>query len=325
MNMPSSTPTSVKSTSAITTMTIIMSSNNGSIDSPAGTCNAFPVFSAQPLPICPPSNYRPISLRSAESALITGNVDVDEAILRGLVHSLIQTCKNRENTNRGVQDCLADQVRRLSNEVREYQKVYEDALEGYMENNKFLLLKVPIGAGFYLPAKWIKCLNNSEVATFSTHDGPRDSPHIVPIYAAPTHSTDEPIKALPCWFQSIVYGSHPQFLAMVVSARQLDNWGVAADIARLRNFNKEISAIDIQISHLHKAHAGKRNDKQLCEQCLEASCCAKQLACWEGLAPHTNRAKWATHFTNDHLEDDFKIDGSTMPIRNQQARRGRRF
>jgi hypothetical protein len=192
-----------------------------------------------------------------------------------------------------------------------------------MENNKFPLLKVPIGAGFYLPAKWIKRLDNGKVTAFSTHDRPKDSPHIVPIYTAPTHSTDEPIKALPCWFRSIVYGPHPQFLAMVASARQLDDWGVAADIAQLRELDEEISAIDIQISHLQEARFGKRNDKQLCEQRLEASRCAEQLAHWEGLAPRTNRAKWATRFTDDHLEDDFEIDGGTMPIRNQRARRGR--
>jgi hypothetical protein len=194
-----------------------------------------------------------------------------------------------------------------------------------MENNKFPLLKVPIGAGFYLSTKWIKRLDNGEVAAFSAHDGPKDSPHIVPIYATPTHSTDEPIKALPCWFQSIVYGPHPQFLAMVASARQLDNWGVATDITQLCNLDEEISAIDIQISHLQEAHFGKWNDKQLCKQHLKASRCAEQLTCWEGLAPHTNRAKWATHFTNDHLKDNFEINGGTMPIHNQRAQQGRRF
>jgi hypothetical protein len=112
---------------------------------------------------------------------------------------------------------------------------------------------------------------------------------------------------------------------MVASARQLDDWGVAANITQLRELDEHISTIDIQISHLQEARFGKRNDKQLCEQCLEASRCAEALACWEGLAPRTNRAKWATRFTDDHLEVDFEVDSSTMPIRNQQARRGHRF
>jgi hypothetical protein len=177
-----------------------MSSDDGSIESPARTHYASPVFSAQPLPVCPLSDYHPISPRLAEAAIIISNIDINKEVLHGIIHSLVQTCKNRENTNRGVQDRLADQVRRLGDEVREYQKVYEDALEGYMENNKFPLLKVPIGASFYLPAKWIKRLDNGEVAAFSANNRPKDSPHIIPIYVAPTHSTDEPIKVLPCWF-----------------------------------------------------------------------------------------------------------------------------
>jgi hypothetical protein len=64
---------------------------------------------------------------------------------------------------------------------------------------------------------------------------------------------------------------------MVASAQQLDDWGIAANICHLQDLDEEISTIDIQIGHLQEACCSKCNNKQLCEQHLEASRCAKQL------------------------------------------------
>jgi hypothetical protein len=55
-----------------------------------------------------------------------------------------------------VEDQLSEQLRGLGDKVSKYQHTYEQEPEGYIENTQFLSLKLPIRAGFYLPAKWIK-------------------------------------------------------------------------------------------------------------------------------------------------------------------------
>jgi hypothetical protein len=114
--------------------------------------------------------------------------------------------------------------------MAEYQQTYNQEPKGYVENTWFPHLKVPIGAGFYLLVKWVKHLDSSDISYYSAHDGPRDTLHIIPIYASPLSLNDMPTGPIPRWFHSILTGLHPQFLQMVKSARKMDDWGVAANL-----------------------------------------------------------------------------------------------
>lgn len=68
-----------------------------------------------------------------------------------------------KTVHRQVKDQLTNQVRGLGDRVAEYQKTYDQAPEDYVENTQFPNLKVPIGVGFYLPAKWIKHLDSGNI------------------------------------------------------------------------------------------------------------------------------------------------------------------
>jgi hypothetical protein len=117
-----------------------------------------------------------------------------------------------------VEDQLSEQIKELRDQVANYQKTYDQAPEGYIENTRFPHLKVPIGAGFYLPAKWIKQCDDGDIICFTAQDGPKDPPHIIPIYTSPTTTNDTPSRPLPRWFQSILTGPNPQFLVLLEHA-----------------------------------------------------------------------------------------------------------
>jgi hypothetical protein len=86
-----------------------------------------------------------------------------------------------------VEDQLSEQLQGLGDKVAKYQQTYDQEPEGYTENMQFPNLKVPIGTGFYLPVKWVKRLDTGDISCYSAHDGLRDMPHIIPIYASLSH------------------------------------------------------------------------------------------------------------------------------------------
>jgi hypothetical protein len=82
--------------------------------------------------------------------------DINAVTLRSICKGLLETIQAHEMVHCVVEDRLSQQIRGLGDQVANYQKTYDQAPEGYIENTRFPNLKVPIGAGFYLPAKWIK-------------------------------------------------------------------------------------------------------------------------------------------------------------------------
>jgi hypothetical protein len=74
--------------------------------------------------------------------------------------------------HREVEDHLSKQIQGLGDKMAEYQRTYDQEPKGYIENMQFPHLKVPIGAGFYLPVKWIKHLDTGDISCYSAHDSP---------------------------------------------------------------------------------------------------------------------------------------------------------
>jgi hypothetical protein len=98
-------------------------------------------------------------------------------------------------------------------------------------------------------------------------------------------------------------GPHAQFLQMVKCARQMEDWGVAADILCYPKYNEEYQKIHTKIHHLQLDLSAIEQDHALCKQQLKASRCAEGLAHLEGLGPKSAHAKWGTHFTNEEEDD----------------------
>ena len=62
------------------------------------------------------------------------------------------------------------------------------------------------------------------------------SPHIVKIYAQPC-ATAEPIEPLPMWLESILLGPSAAFNTLAEASRELDDWGIHADLLRFRELD----------------------------------------------------------------------------------------
>ena len=122
------------------------------------------------------------------------------------------------------------------------------------------------------------------MACFTEDDGPGDTPHIVKIYAQPCASA-EPIEPLPIWLESILLGPLAAFNTLAEAARELDDWGIHADLLCFRELDaswQEAKGEECKWEAHANAFALAKN---LCKSRLEAAHCVYQLGAFENLGP----------------------------------------
>ena len=182
----------------------------------------------------PVPHVDPILLNS--TANIIQGFDINDPVrLWGITESLIQSIRQRDRIHKQEQDEFADTITDLHERLERFQKeAWKEIPPGYEENKCFPNLTIGNSNSIHQPVKWIKLLDNCTVSGFTEGDGPGSTPHIFHIYAQPT-ARGLPMEALPAWFQEQIIGPMLQYHELYEAARELDDWGIATDIARLRN------------------------------------------------------------------------------------------
>ena len=241
--------------------------------------------SPSPIPI--PSRHvvadNPISPRSVANILDSGTY-LDPDTLQGIAKALLKTIKQRETNHAAEVQELHARIARLEDLVKTHTDTFKCCPEGYVLNTKYPGLTVNIGNGLQREVKWVKQLEQGTVACFTKDNGPGDTPHIVKIYAQPC-ATAEPIEPLPMWLESILLGLSAAFNTLTEAARELDDWGIHADLLRFRELNASWQEAEGE-ERKWEAHANAfALAKNLCKSCLEVAHCVYQLGAFENLGP----------------------------------------
>jgi hypothetical protein len=134
--------------------------------------------------------------------------------------------------------------------------IYERAPDGYIENDgRVPHFFIPLGEGVFKPAKWIKKLEDGRVARFHEQQGPNESPYIIDLYAqADTvgHGEENPIEPLPAWFRALLIGPGSDFIHLQRNISDLDDWGLAREIARFHELDQEAAELATQVEVLNE-------------------------------------------------------------------------
>ena len=88
--------------------------------------------------------------------------------------------------------------------------------------------------------KWIKKLEDGQVAGFHKQQGPNESPYIIDLYVqADTvgHGEENPIEPLPTWFRALLIRPSSDFVHLQRDIGDLNDWGLAREIARFRKLD----------------------------------------------------------------------------------------
>jgi hypothetical protein len=146
------------------------------------------------------------------------------------------------------------QIQELQAKVMKYKEIFDFVPEGYEENNGRLPhFNIPVGNGMYRPAKYIKQLKGGWVMGYSEEDGPNSTPHVIEIFASPTHegvNHNEPTKPMPAWFRQLLARHAALYATLQKAVLDLDNWGLYADITCHRSIDIKLGTILRQIKQL---------------------------------------------------------------------------
>ena len=227
-------------------------SSNGSTN----PSNALSIENHVPLPVRPVESPEPPMSPSTIATTLAAHPDLNADILRAITKGLLATiarCDTQENIKI---HCLKEQISGLHNCVEHYENIFECAPDGYIENDgRVPHFFIPLGNGVFKLAKWIKKLEDGRVAGFHEQQGPNESPYIIDLYMqADTvgHGEENPIELLPTWFHALLIGPGSDFVHLQHDIGDLDDWGLAREIARFRELDQEAAELATRVEVLHE-------------------------------------------------------------------------
>ena len=111
--------------------------------------------------------------------------------------------------------------------------------------------------------------------------GPGDDIYYHKLYARPYLSTRHerfaPEGLLPGWIQTVLNATDPRFRTLFAGAKDLNDWGLAADLLRYRGTAERIRALSNVREEYETKLAGARKELDLIAFRLSRARCAERL------------------------------------------------
>jgi hypothetical protein len=258
-------------------------SSNGSTN----PSNASSVENRVPLPVRPLESPEPPMSPSTVATTLAAHPNLNADILQAITKGLLATIARRDAQENIEIRRLNEQIARLHNRVEHYENIFERAPDGYIENEgRVPQFFIPLGKGVFKPAKWIKKLEDGRVARFHADQGPNESPYVIDLYAqADTvgHGEENPIEPLPAWFRTLLIGPSSDFIHLQRDIGDLDDWGLAREIARFCELDQEAAELAAQVGVLHEELDATRDACTMSEKRLVLAHASQKAARLENL------------------------------------------
>jgi hypothetical protein len=282
-----------------------MSSVNLSNESPASTTPSSPHL---PIPFNPITdtaaiaqlapNYTPISPQTAVNILAT-QLDLNKMV-RAIAYGLVSTVHHREvahaletkehnETNRVLQEKLKKYAEKIDKEF-----FLPGCPDGYEPNDGCVSTLIPIGEGFFIPAKFIKLQDDRRVLCLPGKEHHEDL-YTVDLFLNPDYSLQNVAEPIPIWFNTLLNGPSPAYHTLRHAIADLNDWNATAEVEhyrrqddRLRHLRNELAIIQAEV-HLTK------DDLTACRYHIEAARIPSCIPNLEGRAwSEDYPARWCT-------------------------------
>src|SRR6266403_2098112 len=228
-----------------------------------------------------------LSPQSVHNAIATTNLD--PPTLRAIIDALVETSnschqqyqcqvKAQHEEHKAAIDKLEEDLEFAQSCLLDYQETFVKAPDGYVTNNRLPTFTIPLGEGSDVPAKWIKQLDDRHVTGYSKHDGTGDLPYVKEIYTAPQDSALDLPEVLPFWVQETLQGTAIQYQELCRAVRDLDNWGLYAEVLRYRQLDKDILSLKAQLDLNHASLTTAQNARLQAITRLEAAQLPKRIS-----------------------------------------------
>src|SRR5487761_1034975 len=225
---------------------------NYSNESPLRTPPGSPIIADTTVTL-PPLPDLPISPRTAANALThLPNLSPE---LQNLANGLLCTIQSRDNLHQLGKERFTREQKKLNEKIisleDELRKYHGDPLcpDGFVDNNNKVSTSIPVGAGFSMPAKWVRQREDGrvELLTGEDHD---EMLFVSELYAQPSYDVEGPVEALPGWFYQLLNGPTPSFHSLHDAIAELDNWNDFAEIQRFHYLDDERRQLDKRLSQV---------------------------------------------------------------------------
>jgi hypothetical protein len=221
-----------------------MSSVNLSSESPASTTPSSPHL---PIPFNPVTGaaaisqlapyYTPVSPQTAVNILAT-QPDLNETV-HTIAYGLISTIhcrevahvlktKERDKTNYVLQEKLKKYTEKIDKEF-----FLPGCPDGYKPNDGRVSTLIPVGEGFFIPAKFIKLRDDGRVLCLPRKEHHED-PYAVDLFLSPDYSSQDVAEPLPIWFNTLLNGPTPAYHTLRRAVADLDDWNATAEVEHYR-------------------------------------------------------------------------------------------
>jgi hypothetical protein len=213
--------------------------------------------------------------------IVWADENLDLELLQELINCLGLTMEGRSNFDH--MQCLLLEERQAAAAAGlppVVQRPFTDPPNGYIENRGQVGVEIPCCDGNRCLARWVRCLDQGRVASYTDRDTPNDLPIIINLYApVDTWGADEAPQGLPGWFLSVLTGSAPTFATLCQGFDVLpqDNWGYMAEIDHFHALNEQRQSTSAQIDQLLNEMEMLRVELQLSQERLEMSRVAQQV------------------------------------------------
>ena len=257
-----------------------------------------------PLPVRPVESPEPPMSPNTVANTLAAHPDLNADILRAIVKGLLATITRRDAHENIEIRRLKEQVAGLHDQVEHYENIFERAPNGYIENDgRVPHFFIPLGEGVFKPAKWIKKLEDGRVAGFHADQGLNESPYIIDLYAqADTvrHGEENPIEPLPAWFRALLIGPSSDFIHLQRDIGDLDDWGLAREIARFCKLDQEAAELAARVEVLHEELDATRDARTMSEKRLVLAHASQKAAQLENLPKKVGMLSTHSRRKNDN-------------------------
>jgi hypothetical protein len=262
--------------------TMVSSSVNLSNESPASTMLSSPRL---PIPFNPVAdtatitqlapNYTPISPQTAVNILAT-QPDLNETV-HMIAYGLVSTVhcrevahaletKEHDETNRVLQEKLKRYAEKIDKEF-----FLPGCPDGYKPNDGRVLSLIPIGEGFFIPAKFVKLRDDGQVLCLPGKEHHED-PYATELFLSPNYSSQDVAEPIPIWFNTLLNGPSPAYHTLRHAIADLDDWNATAEIERYRRQENRLRHLRDELAIVQAEVHLAEDDLVACRYCIEAAC-----------------------------------------------------
>jgi Chromo (CHRromatin Organisation MOdifier) domain len=183
-------------------------------------------------PTTPPSHHRlqstssPRSLTSTRWSvrLLTGLVSTVHR--REVAHAL--KTKECNETNRILQEKLKKYADKIDKEF-----FLPGCPDGYEPNDRRISTLIPVGEGFFVPAKFVKLRDDGRVLCLPGKEHHKDA-YTTELFLSPDYSSQDVAEPIPIWFNTLLNGPTPAYHTLRRAIADLDDWNATAEVERYR-------------------------------------------------------------------------------------------